>query len=306
MLVIAEWCPMAWLNRDRPTPLPAFLYDPSLGADRARLLDTVREAEGLIVRNQTLVNQELLDHAPRLRVVGRLGVGLDNIDTVAVNRRGVALVVPRGANATAVGEHTMAVLLIAARGLDAIIPQTRSGGWDRSASSAELQEKRLTLVGLGHAGRAVAERALAFGMQITGYDPRIPANHSVFRPGATRRANSLVEAVSGADYVSLHLPLTPDTHRLINATVLRAMPSGCFLVNTSRGGLVDEEALLAALNNGHLSGAALDVRILEPPPRDDPLLTHPRVISTPHIAGLTREAQDRIAAYVMREVCLRL
>lgn len=297
---------MAWLNHERPTPLPALLYDPSLGTDRVRLLETVKDAEGLIVRNQTLVNPELLERAPHLRVVGRLGVGLDNIDTGALSRRGIALVLPRGANAVAVGEHTMAVLLVAARSLDTVISQTRAGAWKRSARGTELQGKRLTLVGLGHTGRAVATRALAFGMQITGYDPRMAPGHSLFQPGAIRRADSLVEAVGAAHYVSLHLPLTPDTHHLINATVLGKMPPGSFLVNTSRGGLLDEQALLEALDRGHLAGAALDVRVQEPPPPDDRLLTHPRVISTPHVAGLTHEAQDRIATYVIREVCLRL
>ncbi len=276
--------------------------EPTLWSDPARLSALVGEAEALIVRNQTRVSVELLDAAPRLRVIGRLGVGLDNIDLAAARLRGIIVTAARNANAIAVAEYVMAAMLHIARNLAAADASVRAGKWDRvQFGGNELWGRTLGLVGVGEIGRRVARRAQAFGMAVIGYDPLVgPYDFAPAEQEITLLP--LDEVLARADVVSLHVPLLPTTRHLIDAERLSQMRPSAVLINTSRGGIVDEVALLDALTTGHLYRAVLDVSEVEPLPAESPLCSCEAVILTPHIAGLTAEAQERTSRLVVSDV----
>ena len=278
------------------------ISEPTLWREPERLQQALAEAEALIVRNQTQVTAQLLEQAPYLRVIGRLGVGLDNIDLAAARQHGIVVTAGRNANAIAVAEYVMAALLHDARDLATADASVRGGAWDRQRFGGfELWGRTLGLIGVGEIGRRVAKRARAFGMQVIGYDPLVGPYD--FAPGEQEIALlALDEVLSRADAISLHVPLIPATRHLINAERLRLLRPNAILINSARGGIIDEAALLGALNAGHLRRAVLDVREIEPPPPDDPLRTCPSVILTPHIAGLTAEAQERTARLVVTDV----
>lgn len=275
---------------------------PDFHLDRPKLLRALETADALIVRNRTLVDRGLLARAPRLAAVGRLGVGLENLDLSALRDRGIALVVPRGGNATSVAEYVMAALLHFARPLAAAHAHTRAGGWARELFVGhELAGARIALLGLGETGLRVARRARSLRMDVLAWAPTVL--RTSYRAEETGvRLLPLADALAAADYVSLHLPLTPETHHLVGRRELGLLPPGAVLVNAARGGLVDEAALAEALRSGRLGGAALDVREVEPPPPGDPLAELPNVLLTPHLAGHTEEALERIAAFVAEEV----
>lgn len=259
-------------------------------------------AAALIVRNQTRVDAALLDAGPRLKVVGRLGVGLDNIDLAAAKARGVQVVFGRSANAIAVAEYVFAALFAVARRIAEASASTRAGGWDRKGfTGGELYGKTLGIVGLGDIGSRLALRARAFGMRVVASDPVITP--SAFVPAELGVALLELDALlAEADYVSLHLPLTPASAGLFHAERLARMKPGAWLINTARGGVIDEAALADALRSGRPAGAILDVRAQEPPPNDDPLAALPNAILTPHIAGLTDESQTLTARIVAEDV----
>jgi len=299
-ILITEWMPAAV---DRLAAAGETSYDPTLWRDRPRLCELLTRCEALIVRNQTQVNAELLAHAPNLKVVGRLGVGLDNLDLRALRERGTVVVTGGQANAISVAEYTFGAMLALARKLPAADRSTKSGGWERATFGvgAELYGKTLGLVGLGDIGARVTKRAVAFGMRVIAHDPLITPLH--FAPaefGALLL--SLDEVLCQSDFVSLHVPLLPATANLIDAGRLSLMKPTAVLINTSRGGIVDEAALAEALRAGRLGGAALDVRMHEPPGSDDPLAVLDNVLLTPHIAGLTAESQARVCAAVADDV----
>lgn len=278
------------------------VHDPELWRKRGELLRAAAGADALIVRNRTRVDRDLLSAALRLRVVGRLGVGLDNIDVEELRRRGVALVVPRGLNAVAVAEYVIGSVLLLLRSFSQADAHVRAGGWNRQAfAGTELYGKTLGVVGLGATGIRVALRARAFGMRVLGHDPRL-------RPGSLECEELSVEGVGltrlleESDVVSLHCPLTPATRHLIDERALAHMRPHAILVNTARGAVIDEHALLQALQERRLGGAVLDVREVEPPPSPDPLASLPNVLLTPHVAGITREADTRVALYVAQGV----
>lgn len=275
---------------------------PALYRDPRALARAVSGADALIVRNRTRVDRDLLDGAPRLAAVGRLGVGLDNLDLAACRERGVEVVVPRGANAAAVAEYVLACLLHFCRPLHAACADVRTGAWRREAfGGRELQGRRLAVLGLGETGLRVARRALAFNMEVLAWAPHtLETTYAAAETGV--RIVPLDEALEGGDFISLHVPLTPATLHLIGPAELALMRPDAILVNAARGGLVDEAALADALSRGRLGGAALDVRECEPPPADDPLRRLPNVLLTPHLAGHTRESLERIAATVVRGV----
>lgn len=278
-------------------------YLPALGGDRAALLAAVPGAAGLVVRNRCCVDAEVLRAAgPDLRVVGRLGAGLDNIDLGACRAAGARVVFARGANADAVCEYVFAALLHLLRGLAAADAAVRAGSWSREAySGAELGGRTLGLLGLGEVGRRMIRRADAFGMAAVGYDPLVQADSPLLR-GLPVTVLPLADVLERADILSLHLPLLPETRHLIGGEALSRMRPGAILVNAARGGVVDEEALGAALRAGRPAGAVLDVREQEPPPQPDPLRGLRNVLLTPHIAGLTAEAQERVGAMVAEDV----
>jgi D-3-phosphoglycerate dehydrogenase len=279
----------------------AVAREPELWRDRERLLQQVAGARALIVRNMTRVDRELLSAAPRLQAIGRIGVGMDNIDTVAAAERGVAVCYPPEENAISVAEHVFALLLGLARHVPAGDRMVREGRWDRlSLIGFELYGKTLGVLGFGRIGMRVGIRARAFGMTVLAYDPYL----SEFSPAVTESAArllSLDEVLSRADAVSCHLPLTPATRCLLGRERLARMKRGAILINTSRGPVVDEQALYDLLRDGHLGGAALDVREQEPP-GESPLHTLPNVVFAPHIAGWTHEAHTRVVGTVVADV----
>ncbi len=259
----------------------------------------IADAEGLVVRSATRVTDALLDKALRLRVVGRAGVGVDNIDLEAATRRGVLVMSTPGGNAVSVAEHTFALLLALARNVPRHDAAIRAGRWEKgSAAGVELRGKTLGLIGLGRIGSEVARRAHAFEMPVLAYDPYITV--SVAQEAQVELV-SLEDLLARADFVSLHTALSATTEKIINAETLAKMKKGARLVNAARGELVDEAALADALRTGQLAGVALDVFVTEPP-LDSPLVGLPNVIATPHVAGSTEEAQEEVGTQIAQQV----
>lgn len=282
------------------------LYDKTLVDRPEELASAVAGCRALIVRNRTQVRGGLLDGA-RLRVVGRLGVGLDNIDCETCRARGIAVIPATGANNVAVAEYVLAGLLMLARGCYGGTASVAAGTWPRERMvGGEIAGKTLGLVGFGGIARDVAARARACGMRVMAHDPFLPPDAPDWgRLGA--EPADLDSLLAAADAVSLHVPLTADTRHLFDAGRLARMKPGSVLINTSRGGVVDEAALAEALGSGRLAGALIDVFEKEPLPAGSPLAEAPNCILTPHIAGVTRESNVRVSAVVARKVagCLR-
>ena len=285
----------------------ATIYDPELGDRRDALLAGVVDTDALIVRNKTRVDRELLAAAGRLRVVGRLGVGLDNIDLDACRSRAVAVIPATGANALAVAEYVIGTAMLLLRGAYASTASVAAGDWPRAALARgrELSGKTLGIVGFGDIGRATARLGRALGMNAIGFDAHIPASADLWAEQRTapRRLEALLRE---SDVVSLHVPLTLETRWLIDAEKLALMSPAAILVNTSRGGVVDESALASALRAGRLGGAALDVFEVEPLPPGSPLAGCPRLVLTPHIAGITQESNLRVSMLIAEKVAAAL
>jgi D-3-phosphoglycerate dehydrogenase / 2-oxoglutarate reductase len=265
--------------------------EPEAWADGDRLLRAAARARAVVVRNRTRVTRQFLEACPELEVVARAGVGLDNVDLGAADDLGVVVVTAAGANAASVAEHTLAMALALARDLAGHDRRVRDGRWERRLGR-ELAGGCWGVIGLGATGRATAALAAALGMEVAGYDPFLPPAQD---PPSVRRVADLGALLQGSDVVSLHLALSPDTAGLIGSAALARMRPGSYLVNVARGGLVDEEALLRALRDGPLAGAALDVRESEPPVPGE-LEAERRVLLTPHVAGLTHQAQERVVS----------
>ncbi len=278
------------------------LFDPTLVDDGARLRDAVADARALIVRNRTQVRGPLLEAAAALKVVGRLGVGLDNIDMEACAARGIAVRPATGANNRAVAEYVITAALMLLRGAWTATSAVAAGEWPRNALiGREAAGKTLGLLGYGAIARETAARAHALGMATIAHDPFLAADDPAW--GATR-AVTLEALLAGADAVSLHVPLTPDTRHVIDAAALSAMKPDAVLINAARGGVVDEAALAAALRAGRLGGAALDVFEQEPLTREGGAAFSglPNVILTPHIAGVTEESNVRVSRATVANV----
>ncbi|NPA91763.1 MAG: phosphoglycerate dehydrogenase [Chloroflexi bacterium] len=274
------------------------------GLSDAELAQIIREYDALIVRSGTRVTREVLAAAHRLKVVARAGVGVDNIDIQAATDFGVLVVNAPTGNIVAAAEHTIALLMAMARRLPQAYVAMREGTWNRKAyMGMEVREKTLGLIGLGRVASEVARRARGLEMHVVAHDPYVSTEYAR-KLGVTLLP--LEELLAQADIVSLHLPLTPETQRFIDHERLAQMKPGAYLINTSRGGVIDEEALLRALDEGHLAGAALDVFSVEPLPPDHPLRHHPKVILTPHIGGSTVEAQARVARDAAEQVIAAL
>ncbi len=270
------------------------------GLKDAELLAAVADVDGLVVRSETKVTARVLEAAPRLAVVGRAGVGVDNIDVPAATARGVYVVNAPYGNVAAAAEHTLALALALLRGLVEADGSVRRGEWARAKFLGhELKGKTLGLVGIGRVGSLVARRAAGFEMHVVAHDPY--ATEGVAR-GLGARLVELDELFTLADVISLHTPLTDRTRNLVNAETLRRMKPTAILVNCSRGEVVDADALAAALERGDLAGAALDVFATEPLPADSPLRRAPRTVLTPHIAGSTHEAQTNVAVDVAKQI----
>jgi D-3-phosphoglycerate dehydrogenase len=275
--------------------------DPEVWRDPARLAELIRDARAVIVRNQTQVTAELLAAAEKLEIVARAGAGLDNIDTDAATEAGIVVSYAPAENSLSVAELTIGLMLALARHIPDAVADTRGSGWDRRRFTGfELSGKTLGVIGFGRIGRMVAERAAAFGMRIVTHDPFVDPQSELLKPLAAQWLE-LDDLLGQSDIVSAHVPLAEGTAGLINDDRLKKMKPGARLINTSRGEIVDEAALVRALQSGAIAGAALDVRQCEPPERGA-LEAMENVLLTPHIAAFTTEAQDRVVAAVCRDV----
>jgi D-3-phosphoglycerate dehydrogenase len=255
--------------------------------------------EALLIRSGSQVTREVLEAATSLKVIGRPGVGVDNVDLAAATRRGVIVMNSPGGNLISTAELAMALLLALARNIPQADASMKAGKWDRkSFAGVELSGKRIGVVGLGRIGREVAARCRALGMEVAAHDPFVS-------PAVAEQAHvklrSLDELLQSSDFLTLHTTLTPETHHLLGKKELAGAKPGIRIVNAARGELIDEEALLAALESGRVAGAALDVHGQEPP-QDWRLAQHPRVVATPHIGAATREAQERVGTDIAIQV----
>jgi D-3-phosphoglycerate dehydrogenase len=251
------------------------------------------DAVALVVRSETKVTAAMIAKAPRLRVIGRAGMGVDTIDVEEASRRKIAVLTAPGANSNSVAEFTFALLLAIARKVSASAASLAAGKWDRKVfEGTELRGKTLGLIGVGRIGGIVGSIGAGFGMTVIGTDPRCTPEQSL---ALGAELVSLDELLRRADVVSLHAKLTPETKHLLNEARLRAMKKGVLIVNTARGALIDDAALEKALVDGHVAGAALDVYESEPLPADSVLRGAPNVVLTPHLAASAKEAQTRVA-----------
>ncbi len=279
------------------------LYDATLVDRQADLLAALVGARALIVRNRTQVNTALLAAAPGLVVVGRLGVGLDNIDLPACRARHIEVIPATGANALAVAEYVIATAMVLLRGAYLSSAEVAAGNWPRPRLSGgrEIGGKTLGLVGFGGIGRLTARLAQALGMHVLAHDPLVAPDDALWarHDVAPRDIDALL---AEADVVSLHVPLTDATRGLMDPARIARMKPGAVLINTARGGIVNEPALADALREGRLAGAALDVFDREPLPAGSPLAGTPNLILTPHIGGVTRESNTRVSTLIAQKV----
>ena len=280
------------------------VVDVAIGVDREELKQRLADADALVVRSATAVDAELIAAAPRLRVIGRAGIGVDNIDITAATNAGVLVVNAPRANVVSAAEHTMGLILAQARNIAQADASLRGGKWDRKRfGGVELFGKTLGIVGLGRIGMLVAERAAAFGMRLIAYDPYVvPARAE---EAGVELVGDLHDLCAVSDFITIHLPKTRETEGLFDATMFSAMKDGVRLVNAARGGIVDEDALAEAVRSGKVAGAAFDVYATEPMTRG-PLLDLPNVVLTPHLGASTREAQDRAGTDVAEAVAAAL
>lgn len=279
------------------------LYDPALVDDGARLHAQAAGADALIVRNRTQVGAELVAAMTRCRVVGRLGVGLDNIDTAACAARGIQVIPATGANALSVAEYVVGTAMLLLRGAYRSTAEVAAGRWPRGALSSgrEINGRTLGLVGFGSIGRLTAHLARGLGMRVVAHDAMLPVGAAAYAEAGVQPMG-LDALLAEADVVSLHLPLVESTRGLFGAGQLAAMKPGAVLVNTSRGGIVDEEALARALREGRLGGAALDVFGVEPLPPQPHFQDCPNLLLTPHVAGVTSESNERVSDLIATRV----
>ncbi|MHB8533340.1 MAG: phosphoglycerate dehydrogenase, partial [Solirubrobacteraceae bacterium] len=265
------------------------------------LAERIGAYEGILIRSATKMTAELIDRAERLRVIGRAGVGVDNVDVEAATRRGIVVANAPQSNVVTAAEHTMGLLLALARNIPQAYTSMVEGKWERSKfSGVELYEKTLGIVGFGRIGQLVAQRAKGFQMHIIAFDPFVSAER--YRELGIEKADDVAEVYAQADFITIHLPKTPETRNWLDAGAFAKMRDGVRILNVARGGLVDEAALADAIESGKVGGAALDVFETEPPV-NHPLAGHPKVLLTPHLGASTAEATDR-AGYQSAEQVL--
>ncbi len=267
------------------------------------LIAALPEFDALVVRSRTKVNAKVLAAGAKLKVIGRAGVGVDNIDVAAAVAKGITVVNSPLAASVAVAELTIGLMLALARGIAAADASLKQGKWEKSAfMGVELDGKTLGVLGLGRIGSETAKRAAALGMKVIAYDPALQPDQIKARGAAPAAFD---EVLAQADYVSMHLPLTASTKNMLGAEQFAKMKKGARLVCAARGGVVDEEALKAALDSGQLAGAALDVFAAEPPAAGS-IATHPKVVATPHVGAQSHEAQTRAGIAIAEEVVAAL
>ncbi|RWS23686.1 D-3-phosphoglycerate dehydrogenase-like protein [Leptotrombidium deliense] len=266
--------------------------DTKTGLSKQQLLDTIKDYDALVVRSGTQVTKDVIEAGTQLKVIGRAGVGVDNIDVDAAKSKGIVVINAPGGNTLSAAELTCCMIMNLSRRVPQACAALKGGVWDRKTyMGTELYGKTLAIVGLGRIGREVATRMQAFGMKTIGFDPLVPADVS---KTFGVESYALDELWSKADYITLHVPLIKATKHMINEDVLKKCKKGVKIVNVARGGTIDEDALLRQLQSGHVGGAGLDV-FEEEPPKNKALLEHPLVVCTPHLGASTVEAQVKVA-----------
>jgi D-3-phosphoglycerate dehydrogenase len=271
------------------------------GLTQGQLVVLAPELSAIVVRSETKITAELLKAASQLRVVGRAGVGIDNVDLEAATRRGVIVMNAPGGNTVSTAEHAFSLLLSVARKIPQADASVRGGSWQRkNFEGVELYNKTLGVIGMGRIGSELSRRAIAFGMRVLAYDPYLSAARA--RSLQVELVDELDDLLGTADFISLHTPLTPETHHIIDEARLRRMKAGVRIINCARGGLIDEAALVRALQDRHVAAAALDVFEQEPLPEDSALRSAPNLVLTPHLGASTAEAQESVGIEIAQSV----
>jgi D-3-phosphoglycerate dehydrogenase len=274
-------------------------YQPTLGKDKDALAEIIGDYDGLAIRSATKVTAKLLDRAKRLKVVGRAGIGVDNVDIAAATQRGVIVMNTPFGNSITTAEHAIALLFALARELPAADASTQAGKWEKNRfMGVEVTAKTLGIIGCGNIGAIVADRALGLRMKVIAFDPFLSPERAVALGVEKVELDDLIRR---ADFITLHTPLTDKTRNILSVDALARTKKGVRIINCARGGLVDEIALRAALDSGHVAGAALDV-FVEEPAVSNPLFGHPNVIATPHLGASTTEAQENVALQVAEQI----
>ncbi|TLD71421.1 phosphoglycerate dehydrogenase [Phragmitibacter flavus] len=280
---------------------PSFEVEVKLGLKEAEFCEAAKGVSAIVVRSGVKVTAKVLEAADKLKVVGRAGVGVDNIDIPAASKRGVVVMNTPGGNTVSTAEHAFALMSSLARKIPQAHATVIAGRWDRKHfQGTELNHKVLAVLGMGRIGAEFAKRAKAFGMTVIAYDPYLSANRAQLL-GVELRDN-LDDAVKDADFITMHMPLTNETKHMLNETRMRKIKKGVRIINCARGGLVDDNALAKLLEEGHVAGAALDVFEVEPPPADYPVLHAPNVVFTPHLGASTGEAQESVGIEIAEQV----
>ena len=271
------------------------------GLTESELVKIIPEFSALVVRSQTKVTAQILNAGARLRVVGRAGVGVDNVDVETATRRGIIVLNAPGGNTVSTAEHTFSLLLSVARKIPQADASMRGKSWDRkNFEGIELYDKTLGVIGMGRIGSELSRRAIAFGMRVIAYDPYLSAARA--RTLQVELVDELDDLLASADFISLHTPLTEETHHMVDATRLEKTKRGVRVINCARGGLIDEDALADALHSGQVGGAALDVFEIEPLPSDSPLRAAPNLVLTPHLGASTAEAQESVGIEIAQSI----
>lgn len=267
-----------------------------------QLLSALRDSGAVaIVSRMGRLDAEAMDAAPGLRVISKHGAGVDNIDLTAAAARGIPVLAATGANAVSVAEHTIALMLAVVKRLMPLDAGLRAGRWEKPGfSGRELAGLRLGLLGMGAIAQATAHMARGFGLRVQAHDPFAP--DAAFARAGIDRCTELTDLFRTSDILSLHCSLNDATRAVVDATSIAQMPAQSYVINTARGGLIDEAALLAAIQSGHLAGAGLDTFSVEPPPADHPFLSEARILVTPHIGGVTAEANARVGQEALRGI----
>src|ERR687892_305246 len=277
-----------------------FEVDVRVGLKPNELKKICAQYDGWVIRSGTKITAELIEAAENLKVIGRAGVGFENIDVDAASKKGVVVMNTPGGNNVTTGEHTISLMMALARHIPQAVASLKSGKWDRNKFvGMELCNKTVGVIGLGNVGRIVAERAAGLKMKVIGYDPFIAAEN-IARMGV--EPGTLDDIFTKSDFITVHVPLTPETQGLINKAAFAKMKSGVRIINCARGGIVDEQDLADAIQKKKVAGAALDVYVDEPPPPDHPLITMDQVITTPHLGASTDEAQLNVAIAVAEQM----
>ena len=278
-----------------------FEVDLKPGISKEEIKKIINNYVALIVRSGTKITADIINEAKNLKVIARAGVGVDNIDVEAATRRGIIVMNTPGGNTISTAEHTMSLILALARNIPQACNDLKMGNWERKKfMGVELYGKTIGIIGLGRIGREVAIRCKAFGMNVIGYDPVVSSEIAL--KFGVELVSEIDEIYRRSDFITVHVPLNDETRGMIGRNELAKCKRGVRIINCARGGIIDEMALLEAIESGHVAGAALDVFAQEPPPKDHPLIKHPKVIVTPHLGAATEEAQEKVAIQIAHQI----